>query len=329
MEKIGVLILGGPFKKDELEKGFNTAFPEYKNVKFYDTKDNFNPQEIYLIIGYKITKELLDKFPNLKLVHVPFAGIDILNLDIVREKNIPVSNSHTNAKAVAEFAVSLYFSLVKEIPLLDKYMRKGIWKGRWEKTTLDDIYGRTITILGFGAIGKEIAHMLRPFGVKLYAVKRNIKPEDKLSFLEDIGNTKRIIEFLEKSDSLIISLPLTKETENIIGEKELNALGRGYLVNISRGKIINEAILFKYLQDNKLKGVALDVWWKYPKRENPETYPSQFPFWELENVIMTPHTAGVTPNFLSKAKEETVRIIKKIATGELPNENLVNLDLGY
>ena len=320
IKRIDVLFCGGPFQKEDLKKALSTS--EDVEVSVYSTDENYDPSSIKIIVGYKVDKVLLDSLPNLKLVHVPFAGVDILDLSIFYGRNIYISNSHTNAKAVAEFAVSLLFSLVKKIPEFDRYMRKGVWKGRWERERLDDFMDRSVTILGFGAIGKEISKMLAPFGMHIRAIKRNIYEEDKkfLNILEGLGTQERLLEFLEKSDYLIVSLPLTRETHEIIGEKEMDALGRkGFIVNISRGKVINEEILFRRLKENRLRGAALDVWWVYPRRANPNPYPAHFPFWELDNVIMTPHTAGFTKNFVTLTLKETVEIIKNMANDILPS----------
>ncbi len=326
MEKFGILICGGPFRKDDFTPfSFNG-----KRVDFYSLSSDYNPSEIKVIVGYKLTRELLWSLPNLALIHIPFAGVDIVDLSIVKERGIPLSNSHTNAKAVAEFTITLLFSLIKKIPFLDKYMRKGEWKGRWEKDILNDFWGMSVTILGFGAIGREIACMLKPFGMKIFAVKRKLgeEVEGYKHIVDKFGTKKDLITFLNESNALVVSIPLTSHTENLISEEILEALGYGYLVNISRGKIIQEEVLYRYLKEGKLKGAALDVWWNYPKKGDAFAYPSQFPFWELDNVILTPHTAGVTYSFLQSAKEEIINIIKDLIVGKLP-KNLVDLSQGY
>ncbi len=326
MDKLGVLMCGGPFSDND----FHSFYYNDTQISFYNTSQEYDPSEIKVIIGYRLTRELLQSLPNLALVHIPFAGVDILDLSMIRERGIPLSNSHANAKAVAEFAVALFLSLVKNIPKFDKDLRGGIWGGRWKKNILDDLYGSTVTILGFGSIGREIAYMLRPFGLKVFAIKRTLTGdiEHYKDVVHRFGTKEDLIEFLKESDALIISIPLTKETEGMVNRHILDALGNGYLVNISRGKIVNEEDLFNYLKDGKLKGAALDVWWKYPKRDNPDSYPSNYPFWELDNVIMTPHTAGVTHSFLEKAKEEIFSILKDMTYNKLP-KSLVDLSKEY
>ncbi len=326
MDNFGVLILKGPIKKEMLE-----SYPfDGARVKFYTKDEDYNPADIKLIIGYRITKELLWSLPNLKLIYIPFAGVDILDLSLIRERGVPLANSHTNARAVSEFAITLLFSLVKKISELDRYMRKGIWKGRWEGDILDDLYGSTVTILGFGSIGKEIARMLDPFGMDIFAIKRSLDGTERKAYpwVKEFGTQDRLLEFLNLSDILIISLPLTKKTEGAISKEALDALGYGYLVNISRGKIVDEEKLYIYLKEGKLKGAAIDVWWNYPKKGDLSVYPSKFPFWELDNVIMTPHTAGVTHSFLNGVKEEAISIVKNLIQGRMP-DTLVDLNREY
>ncbi len=326
MGDLGVLILKGPIKKEMFKSSsFNGA-----SVKFYTPDEDYDPSEIGLIIGYRINRELLWSLPNLKLIYIPFAGVDILDLSLIKERGVPLANSHTNARAVSEFAVTLLFSLVKKIPAFDRYMRKGIWKGRWEGDILDDLYGSTVTILGFGSIGKEIAHMLSPFGMDIFAIKRTLSGRERedYPFIKEFGTQDRLLEFLKLSNILIVSLPLTKETEGLIGREALDALGYGYLVNISRGRIVDEEKLYRHLKEGKLKGAAIDVWWNYPKGKNLNVYPSKFPFWQLDNVVMTPHTAGVTYNFLDRIKDEAISLINGLIHGKLP-DTLVDLDREY
>ncbi len=326
MDKLGVLLCGGPFSDND----FHSFYYNNTQINFYNTSQRYDSSEIKVIIGYRLTRELLQSLPNLALVHIPFAGVDILDLSMIKERGIPLSNSHTNAKAVAEFAVTLLFSLVKQIPKFDKDLRKGIWGGRWKKNILDDLYGSTVTILGFGSIGKEIAYMLKPFGIKVFAIKRSLRGDEEKykDVVYEFGTKEDLIKFLGESDSLIISVPLTKDTEGMVNYHVLDALGNGYLVNISRGGVVNEEDVFNYLKDKRLKGAALDVWWKYPKKGETVSYPSRFPFWELDNVIMTPHTAGVTHSFLEKTKEEIISILKDMTYNRLP-KNLVDLSKEY
>ncbi len=326
MDKLGVLLCGGPFSDND----FHSFCYNDTQINFYNTSQRYNPFEIKVIVGYRLTRELLQSLPNLALVHIPFAGVDLLDLSIIKERGIPLSNSHTNAKAVAEFAVTLLFSLVKQIPKFDKDMRNGIWGGRWKKNVLDDLYDSTVTILGFGSIGREIAYMLKPFGIKLFAIKRALTGDEEKykDVVHKFGTKEDLVEFLGQSKALIISVPLTKETEGVVNRHILDALGNGYLVNISRGGVVNEEDLFDYLKNKRLKGAALDVWWKYPRKDESISYPSKFPFWELDNVIMTPHTAGVTHSFLRKTKEEIISILKDMTHNRLP-KNLVDFSKEY
>lgn len=329
MKKIGALLCGVPFSKDSLER--EALDINDVKINFYDSNEEFDPDSIEIIIGYKIDNSLMDQLPNLKLVHVPFAGVDILDLSIFRgREHIYLSNSHVNSHAVSEYAVTLLFALVKRIPEFDRYMRKKIWKGRWMGDVLDGLRGKTLTILGFGAIGKEIAKRIKPFGINIKGIKREIKEEDKkyLSIVDELGKSEDLKRFLTISDYLIVSVPLTKQTIGIVGEEELDALGRGYIVNISRGKVVDETALFSHLSDGRLMGAALDVWWIYPKGDMRDIYPAHLPFWDLDNVIMSPHTAGFTEDFIRESRKESISNVVKIAKGELPI-NLVNIGFEY
>jgi phosphoglycerate dehydrogenase-like enzyme len=150
-------------------------------------------------------------------------------------------------------------------------------------------------IIGLGSIGWEIAKIGHTLGMKVFALKRKIEEKDleKKNILEFLGEKKDLEKVIKESYFIVITVPLTRETKGLIGEKELKLMKEKYLINISRGTVIDEEALFKSLKEQYLAGVAIDTWYQYPTLEQREVLPSKYNFHELDNMVMSPHTAGL------------------------------------
>lgn len=296
------------FNKDELEKVID---------------------DITVFIGGFIDKDSIKIAKNLKLIQVPYAGVDTIPFDIVREKKVIVSNVHENALTVAEHGFALMLALSKSIVIHDRDLRQSIWHGWMANEPNFEIYGKTLGIIGLGAIGREMAKRAKAFGMKVVGTKRDINKDfDKIKdYIDEIYPMEKMVEVIKKSLFIFISLPLTKDTENLISEKELNLMKDKYLINISRGKVINEEALYNALKNKTLKGAAIDVWYIYPK-PNEKAYPSKFPFHELDNIIMTPHSAGFTIESVERNWLFTFKNIIKFAKGE-KIDNIVDPERMY
>lgn len=296
------------FNKDELEKVID---------------------DVIVFIGGFIDGDSIKRAKNLKLIQVPYAGVDPIPFDIVREKKVIVSNAHENALTVAEHGFALMLALSKSIVIHDRDLRKSVWHGWMANEPNFEIYGKTLGIIGLGAIGREMAKRAKAFGMKVIGTKKDINKDfDKIKdYVDEIYPMEKMDEVINKSLFIFISLPLTKETENLISEKELNLMKDKYLINISRGKVINEEALYNALKNKTLKGAAIDVWYVYPK-PNEKAYPSKFPFHELDNIIMTPHSAGFTIESVERNWLFTFKNIIKFAKGE-KIDNIVDPERMY
>lgn len=304
---------------------------KFKNdVEFY-FKDDMEKviDDVDVFIGGFIDSDSVKKAKKLKLIQVPYAGVDPIPFNVVKERNILVSNAHENALTVAEHGFSLLLALSKSLVVHDKDLRKSIWHGWMANEPNFEIYGKTIGIIGLGAIGREMAKRAKAFGMKVIGTKKDIKKDiDKFKdFVDEIYPMENIDEVIKKSLFIFISVPLTKDTENLIGEKELNLMKDKYLINISRGRVINEEVLYNALKKGILKGAAIDVWYIYPK-PGEKAYPSKYPFHELDNIIMTPHSAGFTVESIQRNWLFTFRNILKFAKGE-KIENIVDFEKQY
>ena len=184
-----------------------------------------------------------------------------------------------------------------------------------------ELAGRTLGILGYGGIGQAVARRARAFDMRVCAIRRNVgqSADDDLAFL---GGMESLPEVLRRADYLAITLPLTPETQGLIGEAQLGLMkSTAILVNVSRAQIVDEDALFVALAERRIAGAALDVWYRYPSVPGP-LLPARRAFHELANVLMTPHVSGWTDGMLEARATLIADNILRTARGERP-ENMV------
>jgi len=336
--KMKVLILSKMVKQQVWEKAFNELNKKAKlNLEFIipetDERENIKKylKEVEVVIGGTFSKEDFEQAKKLKLIQIPFAGVD--KLDFSLYKNYPdifICNIHANKNAVAEHAFALILALAKNIVVNDRDLRLGRWHGFSTKEPTVQLQGKSLGIVGLGSIGWEIAKIGHVLGMKVFALKRKIEEKDlkKKNILEFLGEKKDLEKVIKESDFIVVAVPLTKETKGLIGKKELKLMKGKYLINISRGTVINEEALFKSLKEHRLAGAAIDTWYLYPSPKQKEVLPSKYDFSKLDNVVMSPHTAGYTDRALEENIKSVFDNIVKIYYGEEP-ENQINPELEY
>jgi phosphoglycerate dehydrogenase-like enzyme len=204
---------------------------------------------------------------------------------------VAVHNLHHNAVAAAEMAVALMLAASKFIVPNDRALRRHDWTPRYLLNPAVVLSGQTVLILGYGSIGRRVAAACRGLGMRVIATRRSPSAEHEQGVYPDHA----VAELLPQADVLVIALPLTDETEGLIGEEELAMLpARSVLVNVGRGPIVDEASLYAALRDGVVHAAGLDVWYNYPRDEasRSDTPPSDYPFHRLDNVVLSPHRAG-------------------------------------
>ena len=336
--RMKILILSKMVKPQVWEKVFNELNKKAKlNLEFIiPKKDEIDTIKKYLkgveaVIGGNFSKEDLEQAKKLKLIQIPFAGVDKLDFNLY--KNYPdifICNIHANKFAVAEHAFALILALTKNIVTNDRDLRLGKWHGFPTKEPTVQLQGKSIGIVGLGSIGWEIAKIGHTLGMKVFALKRKIEEKDlkKKNILEFLGEKKDLEKVIKESNFIVVAVPLTKETKGLIGKKELKLMKGKYLINISRGVVIDEEALFKSLKEGNLTGAAIDTWYQYPSSEQREVLPSKYDFNKLDNVVMSPHTAGYTDRALEENIKSVFDNIVKIYYGEEP-ESRIDPELEY
>jgi phosphoglycerate dehydrogenase-like enzyme len=270
------------------------------------------------LVAGEVTISILEGARNLKIIFVPYAGVDALPLNYIKEMGIRVASVHVNAPFVAERAIAMALSFYGKIISYHDDLKNFKWHGYWAKGTMDDtwdsIQGRRCAVIGTGEIGKCIAKYLKIFDCPVIGFKK--KPvTGESEYFDEI--TLDLNKALEKSELVFISLPLTEETDGMFTPEILAGMKDKFLVNVGRGRIVDEEGLYRALKEGVLKGAAIDTWYNYPKRGEITARPSKYPIHELPNVILSPHLAGFTPQASLLNVEQTVENIRSyISTGK-------------
>jgi phosphoglycerate dehydrogenase-like enzyme len=291
-------------------------------------KDN-----IHVLLGEPPGKMVLDNGKDLELIQIPWTGVDRLDFELLKQYSFLVCNSHSNAKVVAEYAVAMMLAVAKWLPLHDRYLRKGKWCRPQQDTESfflppEPIYGKTVLIVGYGAVGQYIAKLLTGFSVELQAVdaKEHAIPPEPLS---KIVQPRHMLDIAAEADFLFVAVPLTNKTRGMINKSILDMMKpMAYFINTSRGEVVEEEDVYNALKNKKIAGAAIDTWYNYPKPGKPDVFPSQkFPFHELDNLVLSPHRAGFAREMLPHL-DDAIGNLNRLATGQ-KLINVVNLQEGY
>jgi len=277
-------------------------------------------QDVDIIVCTRLSTAVVKGAKNLKLIQKTGAGVDALPFDAINDDVFVANTSGANPVPLAEGAISLLLALAKRVVQRNKLFPEI------DRKRVTELRGKKVGIIGLGHIGIEIAKRLQAFEMKILAIKRrkSIDLQNEMT-LEFLGGPEDLDYVLSESDFIVVIVPLTPATRGMIGEREIGLMKpSAYLVNVARAAIIDEKALYFALKENKIAGAALDVWWIphwWDQKWNPEiNKPSRYPFWELPNVIATPHNIGYGD--YTRFSEEPLKIIVKniynIANGKPP-----------
>ncbi|MFX1484497.1 MAG: 2-hydroxyacid dehydrogenase [Promethearchaeota archaeon] len=268
---------------------------------------------------------------NLRMIQTFGAGIDSVDLDAVRERgNIIVCNNHVNSAEVAEFAISLLFAVAKSLILSDRELRAGNWIHRWGGPVPNlEIRGKNVLIIGLGHIGADIAKRLKSFDVTITAATRS-GTSNNANLVDQVVSIDQVERYVKDADYIILSLPLTDESAGLVDKEFISWMKpTSVLVNISRAQIVDEHALYEALKEKRIQGAGIDVWWHYPKEwRGIAVPPSDVPFHELDNIVITPHRAAYSANTERELFLFAAQNILRFIRGETPL-NIVDLERGY
>ena len=242
-----------------------------------------------VFVGGRIETGSLNRLPKLRAIVVPWSGIAPSmhrTLEEAARSDVRILNIHHNAPSAAETALGLLLAVSRGIPVLDRSLRSGDWRPRYQPKPSLRLAGTTATVLGRGAIGGRIARALRALDMQVRTLGRPERGER--------WSPKDLAAAVAGSRVLMLSLPDGPETEDLVDATVLDAVPGGILINVGRGSVVDESALYDRLLDGRLFGAGMDVWRQVPKDTDARasTLPSSLPFHELEQVVMTPHVGG-------------------------------------
>jgi phosphoglycerate dehydrogenase-like enzyme len=275
-------------------------------------------------VGPKFTEAMGAQAPNLRLVHVAGAGYDGVEADALPAGSVCANTFHHEG-SIAEYIAAALVVLRRNLLGQDAALRSGIWASSVYSQDIpqpETLRGAVVTFLGFGHIGSAAWKLLQAFGAEGIAITRSGTVDSRANGLRWAGTTDRLNEALSESDILLISIPLSAETTALVSTEELENLGpKGQVVNVARGPVLDEEALYEALKDRKIAGAAVDVWYQYPGTDG-RSVPSALPFDRLDNIIMTPHSSGVTAETFRGRALEIAENITRLSKNE-PLKNVV------
>ncbi|HCM29778.1 MAG TPA: 2-hydroxyacid dehydrogenase [Bacteroidales bacterium] len=284
-----------------------------------DVKDIKEKQKILLetdiLLSWNPTLELKDieinVLQNLQFVQLLSAGYDHLNFNYFSKKTIIASNQGAYAKPMAEHALAMILALAKKLTKYHNLLSKGVFDQLNSVTRY--IHGSNLGIIGYGSIGKETAKLMQPFDVNVYAINTSGKTDDDIAF---IGTLQDLDIVLKNSDILLISIPLNKETQALIGKRELELMkSDAILINVARGDIIIEKDLYEHMRTHPEFSAGIDAWWIEPFKYGK--FEIHYPFFELTNFIGSPHNSSVVPNSLIDGAKQAAINVKRFINKEV------------
>jgi phosphoglycerate dehydrogenase-like enzyme len=277
-------------------------------------------EEIEIAVG-DMPRDLLPRAHALRWMQQWGAGADWLmrHPEAVEMDFVLTNASGVHAVPISEHIIAFLLSFARGFPRAMRAQVQGTWTP-FEREHVFELAGKTMVLVGVGAIGEQTAQVAAALGMRVLGVRR--RPDIGVTGVEAMVGPDHLPSLLPDADFLVITAPLTPETRCMVGEAELQRMKpTAYIVNIGRGDTIDEGALVRALQDGRIAGAGLDVFTEEP-------LPVDSPLWNLDNVIVTPHYSGQTPRYDERAWEIFLDNLRRYEAGE-PLRNVVDKRLGY
>ncbi len=289
-----------------------------------------DPADYEVLVDGRPSEDDLDAGSRLQRLVIPYAGLPPATAALLRARpHIQAHNLHHNAAPVAEMAVGLLIAAARRVVACDRALRVGDWRPRYTEEDRGLLLAEhTALIVGYGAIGRRVARVLRAFDMRVLGVRRRGRGKDGEVAL---FGPDALDALLPRADVIVLATPLTEATRHLIDARRLDLLPpHAVLVNLARGAVVDEQALYEALRDGRLGAAGLDVWWHYPQDEaaREATPPSTYPFAELDNVVLSPHRAGHAAPTEELRARHLVQLLEAFAAGGVA-PNRVDIEAGY
>jgi phosphoglycerate dehydrogenase-like enzyme len=277
-----------------------------------------------VVIAWSIRPEQFANARKLKWVHSPAAAVHQLMFPAMVSSDVIVTNaSEIHGSVVAEHALALVFALAKRLPSAMRMQQARIWgqEAIWEeKPTTRELADATVCLIGMGSIGREFTKRARALGMRVNAIREH--PEKGSDGADAVFGVEQLNSVLANADFVVLAAPLTPATRHIINAERLARMKpEAYLVNVSRGPLIDDAALVAALKAKQIAGAGLDVFEKEP-------LPADSSYWKMENVFITPHTAAVTVKLWERHYQQISENLHRYTAGQ-PLLSVVDKQKGY
>lgn len=282
-----------------------------------ETRSQMNDADVLVVSGFW-QNDLLDMAPNLRYIQSIGAGYDQFPLDQLRSRDIRLANAQgVNKNAVSEHAIAHILAFTRQLHTGRDNQRKHFWRGMIADIPRreDELYGKTLLIFGMGDIGSRVAKIAKAFDMQVIAIKRN--PATAQGPADEVYQTKEWMTHVPRADFILLTCPLTPETANIVNSVTLDSMkSSAHLINMARGGCVDQDALIEALRSGAIAGAGIDVTVDEPLNE-------ESPLWEMDNVLITPHTAGETQKYEENVIDILMENLERLWRGETELVNQV------
>ncbi|XQY92493.1 D-2-hydroxyacid dehydrogenase [Metabacillus sp. HB246100] len=309
--------LATPLKEQLAEKFPDITF--HHDYKMQDAEKLLPLADVILTYGEDLEEEHIHAATNLKWIMVASAGMDRMPFDALEERNILVTNSKgVHAIPMAEYCLSMMLQVSRQTKKLIENEQNHVWD---RKVKMDELYGKTVYIIGAGAIGTATANLAKAFGMKVLGMNRDGRA---VKGFDQMYKREEMLMPVEEVDFVISVLPSTEQTKGIIGKDFFQRMKKSAVfINIGRGNTVVEEELIASLEQGQLKHAVLDVFEEEPLNE-------QHAFWDMEQVTITPHLSGITDRYVPRVMEIFHKNLTCfIEKDEIKMDNKINLSKRY
>lgn len=269
--------------------------------------------EAEVLLAWNLPRELPPELAAtakaLRLIQLLSAGADAVDFGAIPDGVVVASNVGAYAQPMAEHAMAMTLALAKRLPQHHGELARGVFDQETPSLTLE---ASTCGILGFGGIGKATARLMRPFGARIFAINTSGHTDEPVEY---VGTLAELDAILGQLDIVIVALPLNLATRGLIGSRRLELMkSTAILVNVARGAIIDEGALYEHLRANPQFSAGIDAWWQEPF--NAGSFGINHPFFELPNLIGSPHNSAIVPGILYRAARQAADNALRFLRGE-------------